>query len=34
MNLETYLKTLREIKDISSATVNNYGNPKVRIIDL
>lgn len=34
MNKETCLNLLREIKDVSFATVDEFGNPQVRIIDI
>lgn len=34
MNVNEALKELRSIKDVAMATVDNYGNPQVRIIDV
>lgn len=34
MNIKKCLEKLREIKDISFATVDELGNPKIRIIDI
>lgn len=34
MNVKKCLDMLREIKDVSFASVNEFGNPKVRIIDV
>ncbi|WP_455682287.1 pyridoxamine 5'-phosphate oxidase family protein [Thomasclavelia sp.] len=34
MNVNEALKELRRIKDVAMATVDNYGNPQVRIIDV
>lgn len=34
MNTQKYLEMLREIKDVAFATVDEHGNPQVRIIDI
>ncbi len=34
MSVQTYLQILRDIKDVSFATVDDAGNPQVRIIDV
>lgn len=34
MNIEECLKEFRKIKDVAMATVDRYGNPQVRIIDI
>lgn len=34
MNTQKYLELLREIKDVAFATVDEYGNPQVRMIDI
>ena len=34
MNAQNCLEILREIKDVTFATVNNEGKPEARIIDV
>ena len=34
MNTEECLKLLRQVKDVAFATVDGFGNPQVRIIDV